>query len=181
MTKQAASTNNVRPEGAGRAPTGLNEMVEAKLWANPCWLTYRLNYLALRYNLPLYGWIEDTYRLNRPEYVVVFSLGLKDGTCAAEIAASSGFPAGTMSRAVHKLRRLKLIDRAPDPVDRRRYVLSLTEAGRALFDETLPTFVDWEKTMLSALTGPEQSTLSRLMAKMVLASPDWPTSVQKAA
>lgn len=156
-------------------------MVEAKLWGNPCWLTYRLNYLALRYNLPLYGWIEETYRLNRPEYVVIFSLGLKDDTCAAEIAASSGFPAGTMSRAVHKLRRLHLISRSPDPDDGRRFVLSLTAEGRGLFEETLPNFVSYEKRMLSALSEAEQHTLSRLMAKMVLASPDWPTSVAKAA
>ncbi|RAI02369.1 MarR family transcriptional regulator [Acuticoccus sediminis] len=181
MIKQAASPKNERPAVGGAPPSGLNAMVEAKLWGNPCWLTYRLNYLALRYNLPLYGWIEETYKLNRPEYVVIFSLGLKDGTCAAEIAASSGFPAGTMSRAVHKVQRLKLISRSRDPDDGRRFVLALTEKGRALFEETLPMFVEFEKRMLSALTEAEQNTLSQLMAKMVLASPDWPTSVPKAA
>lgn len=181
MTKQAASTKNVRSVDAGAPASGLNAMVEAKLWDNPCWLTYRLNYLALRYNLPLYGWIEEGYGLNRPEYVVVFSLGLKDGACAADIAASSGFPAGTMSRAVHKLHRLGFISRTPDAGDKRRVVLSLTPRGRALFEETLPTFVSFEKRMLSALTEAEQSTLSRLMAKMVLASPDWPETVPKAA
>ena len=35
--------------------TGLLPITEAKLWQNPCWLAFRLNYLALRYNVPLYG------------------------------------------------------------------------------------------------------------------------------
>ena len=69
-----------------------DEMTAAKLWNNPCWLTYRLNYLALRYNVPLYEWVERTYGLSRPEYVVIYSLGLKDGSVARDIAISSGFP-----------------------------------------------------------------------------------------
>ena len=70
----------------------LDEMTEAKLWRNPCWLTYRLNYLALRYNVPLYSWVERVYGLSRPEFVVIFSLGLKDGAVARDIAISSGCP-----------------------------------------------------------------------------------------
>ncbi|WP_108663540.1 MarR family winged helix-turn-helix transcriptional regulator [Acuticoccus kandeliae] len=151
-------------------------MVEAKLWENPCWLTYRLNYLALRYNVPLYSWIEETYNLSRPEYVVIYSLGLMDGAVASDIAASSGFPAGTLSRAIHKNVRRKLIQRTPDAHDRRRFLLTLTPAGRALFEETLPRFIAYEKLMLSALSQTEQRTLSNLMAKMVMASPGWPAT-----
>lgn len=163
--------------GAERGAGRLDEMTEAKLWNNPCWLTYRLNYLALRYNLPLYSWVERTYGLSRPEFVVIFSLGLKDGAVARDIATSSGFPKNTLSRAIHKLVGLGLIDRAEDSGDRRRVVLTLTESGRALFDEALPRFVGFEHMMLEALTPEESATLSSLMAKLVQASSDWPTSV----
>jgi len=158
--------------------SGLDAMTEAKLWRNPCWLTYRLNYLALRYNVPLYTWVEQTYGLSRPEFVVIFSLGLRDGSAARDIAASSGFPQNTLSRAIHKLVRLGLIERTGDPADRRRFVLTLSEDGRAMFDEALPRFVDFEHMMLDALSAEERSTLSRLMAKMVLASPTWPTEIE---
>ncbi|MEM1046157.1 MAG: MarR family transcriptional regulator [Pseudomonadota bacterium] len=162
----------------GEAAVGrLDAMTEAKLWHNPCWLTYRLNYLALRYNVPLYSWVERTYGLSRPEFVVIFSLGLKDGAVARDIAISSGFPQNTLSRAIHKLVGLGLIDRQADPEDRRRVVLTLTPSGRTLFDEALPQFVDFEQMMLKALTERECETLSRLMAKLVHASPDWPDAI----
>ncbi|MEM7634857.1 MAG: MarR family winged helix-turn-helix transcriptional regulator, partial [Pseudomonadota bacterium] len=137
-----------------------DEMTRVKLWQNPCWFTYRLNYLALRYNVPLYAWVEEKYGLSRPEFVVIFSLGLLDGAYARDISASSGFPQNTLSRAIHKLNRLKLISRTPDAEDGRRFMLSLTPAGRALFDESLPRFVSFEHMMLDALDDDEQQQLS---------------------
>ncbi len=154
-----------------------DEMTRVKLWQNPCWFTYRLNYLALRYNVPLYAWVEERHGLSRPEFVVVFSLGLLDGAYARDISASSGFPQNTLSRAIHKLNRLKLISRTPDADDGRRFILSLTPAGRTLFDESLPRFVSFEHMMLDALDHEEQQQLSTLMAKMVLASAQWPNTL----
>lgn len=165
------------PAGTEAGGSGLDAMTEAKLWRNPCWFAYRLNYLALRYNVPLYGWVERTYGLSRPEFVVLYSLGLKDGAVARDIAASSGFPQNTLSRAIHNLVRFGLIERTADAGDRRRYVLTLSAAGRRLFEEALPNFVAFERMMLASLGEEERATLSRLMAKMVRASPSWPTTV----
>ena len=165
-------------EVAGLRDTGAHdEMTRVKLWQNPCWFTYRLNYLALRYNVPLYAWVEEHHGLSRPEFVVIFSLGLLDGAYARDISASSGFPQNTLSRAIHKLNRLRLISRTPDADDGRRFILSLTPAGRSLFDESLPRFVSFEHMMLDALDHEEQELLSTLMAKMVLASPQWPDTL----
>lgn len=180
-TKKFEHEQNLGSNGLNASddiPVGrLDEMTEAKLWNNPCWLTYRLNYLALRYNVPLYSWVEQNYGLSRPEFVVIFSLGLKEGAVARDIAQSSGFPQNTLSRAIHKLVGLGLIERSADACDRRRMVLTLTETGRGLFDEALPRFVGFEHMMLEALTEEESNTLSQLMAKLVHASPDWPTHV----
>ncbi len=160
---------------AEAVPIGVDEMTSVKLWQNPCWLTYRLNYLALRYNVPLYDWVEKTYGLSRPEYVVIFSLGLKDGALARDIATSSGFPRNTLSRAIQKLVSAGYIVRSTDTSDRRCQVLRLTAEGRALFQTSLPRFVDYEHMMLEALTETERETLSQLMAKLVMASPAWPS------
>ncbi|MFD0915231.1 MarR family winged helix-turn-helix transcriptional regulator [Pseudahrensia aquimaris] len=160
---------------------GHDQMTSVKLWQNPCWFTYRLNYLALRYNGPLYAWVEEHYGLSRPEFVVIFSLGLMDGAYARDIGASSGFPQNTLSRAIHKLTQTGLISREPDQQDGRRYIVSLTRDGRDLFNEALPKFVSFEKMMLDSLSDSEQQTLSHLMAKMVLASPQWPKSISEKA
>ena len=52
-----------------------------------------------------------------------------------QVAASSGRGAPAASRAVDALVRSGLIDRAPDPDNRRRLALRLTEGGRALLDQ----------------------------------------------
>ena len=157
--------------------TGLNPLTEAKLWRNPCWLAFRLNYLALRYNIPLYGWVEERYGLSRPEFVVIYSLGLHDGALARDISVSSGFPKNTLSRAIRKLCAAGLIERSEDPTDKRSQKLRLRPEGRRIFDEALPHFVAFEERMLQTLSDGEKDTLSRLLAKVVLDSVAWPSEI----
>lgn len=167
--------NRAATGGSGTAP--LHPLISAKLWENPCWFSFRINYLGLQFNVPVYGWIEQRYGLVRPEYVVIYSLGLRDGLAAKDVCASGGFPKNTLSRAIQKLLRRKLIRRAPDARDRRSYVLRLTAEGRRIFDETLLPMVEREQRMLSALTPQEQRTLSMLLARLVEDSPNWPNQL----
>lgn len=164
------------PTDAGSMPagtSGLAALTEAKLWRNPCWFSARFNHIALRYNTPLYGWVERRYGLSRPEFVVIYSLGLMDGALARDISISSGFAKNTLSRAIQKLCRMQLIERRVDDADRRNQTLHLLPAGQRMFDEALPQFLDYEQNMLSTLTQSERDTLSRLLAKIVLDSVNW--------
>ncbi len=54
------------------------------------------------------------------------------------------------------------------------YVLHLTAAGRAIFDETMPLMVKHQAAMLGCLSEDEQQQLCALMDKLVIASPAWP-------
>jgi DNA-binding MarR family transcriptional regulator len=170
-----------RAEGAIPAATDLHPLIAVKLWQNPCWFSFRINYLGLQFNLPVYGWIEQRYGLMRPEYVVLYSLGLRDGITAQDVCASSGFPKNTLSRAIQKLLRRRLVRRAADARDRRRYVLRLTKEGRRIFDETLMPMLEREQRMLAALSPDEQRTLSMLLARLVEDSPNWPTELAEEA
>ena len=152
----------------------LGPVTNAKLWRNPCWFAYRFNYLALRYNGPLYSWIERTYGLLRPEYAVIYALGLCEKATARDIGASSGFPKNTLSRAIQSLERRGLLRRERQPEDRRSFLLSLTSHGRAVFDETLPSFVGLQDEMMKPLSAGERETLSALLAKIVLHTLAWP-------
>jgi DNA-binding MarR family transcriptional regulator len=91
-----------------------------------------------------------------------------DGVTASEIAASTAFPKNTLSRAVNRIADLGLIQRSADEADRRQQILTLTAAGRALYEEALPRFVALEEEMLAPLSLVERETLSALMAKVVL-------------
>ncbi|RVU38629.1 MarR family transcriptional regulator [Hwanghaeella grinnelliae] len=148
--------------------SGMDEMTEAKLWTNPCPFAFRLNYLALRYNTPCYGWVQKTEGLSRIEYVVIYSIALCEGGQARDIAHSSGFPKNSLSRAMAKLEKEGLIYREQDESDRRNQSLYLTENGRALFDRTVAVFEMREREMLDGLKEDELKTLSNLLAKVVL-------------
>lgn len=164
--------------GTTESATGaVDELVGVKLWENPCWFSFRLNYLALGFNIPVYNWIEKEYGLPRPEFVVVYSIGLKSGIAARDICSSSGFPRNTISRAVQKLLDKGIILREVAPDDQRSFVLHLTDKGRKIFDETLQPMVERENTILAKLTQAERLMLSELLAKMVVDSKNWPTSI----
>jgi MarR family transcriptional regulator, temperature-dependent positive regulator of motility len=155
-----------RPESLERAD--VDPVTVARLWENPCWFAFRFNYLALRYNIPLYGWVEEEFGLPRPEYVVVYSLGLRDGVTARDISVSYGFPKNSLSRAINALERKGLIARTRHPTDKRSFLINLSPTGRRLFDKTLPRFVAVQEEMLRVLSASERTTLSVLLAKIVL-------------
>lgn len=147
----------------------LDAFTHARLWKNPCGFAARFNYLALRYNVPLYGWVKERFDLSRVEFVVIYSLAIQDGVTASEIASSTAFPKNTLSRAVNRLAGLGYVARRPDGDDRRSQILTLTEAGRAVFEEALPRFAGLEQEMLAPLSLVEREMLSMLLAKVVLA------------
>ena len=150
------------------------DMLEAKLWGNPCPFTFRVNYIALLYNTPLYSWILDTYGLKRTEYVVLYSLALADGGSARDISRTSGFPKNTLSRAINQLERMNLINlRTKAPGSGRKQALYLSEKGWKLFKQTVPVFEAQEKRMLTTLSDGERQMLFELTSKVVLASKDW--------
>jgi len=166
-----------RTSAPAQTPVALHPLIGVKLWENPCWLSFRINFLALKFNVPIYGWIERRHGLMRPEYVVLYSLGLRDGIAAKDVVASTGFPKNTLSRAIQKLLRQGIIRRAASRTDRRSYVLHLTARGRRILDDTVPLLVGRERTMLAPLTSGEREQLASLLAKLVVDSPRWPPHV----
>ncbi|MHB2168725.1 MarR family winged helix-turn-helix transcriptional regulator [Alsobacter sp. R-9] len=177
MSQASKSTGGLPPvPGRPEAVDGLgvDAVTIARLWENPCWFAFRFNYLSLRYNIPLYGAIERQYGLVRPQVAVLYSLGLRDGVTARDIGISYGFPKNTLSRAIQSLEKRGLILRTRHPTDRRSWLLSLTDSGRALFEATLPRFVHVQEEMLKPLSARERETLSVLLAKIVLNTFSWP-------
>ena len=157
---------------------GLMPLLSAKLWHNPCWLSFRVNFVAAAFNRHVYPGIERRHALKRPEVMVIYSLRLRDGLSASEIVQSSAFPKNTISRAIQVLIGRKLVRRATDATDRRSFVLRLTQAGERIVDEAIPPMVEREHEMLAALTPAEQHMLHALLTKMVVASPAWSESCE---
>jgi DNA-binding MarR family transcriptional regulator len=176
MRENLKRTERAQQDTAHDDAPDLHPMIGTKLWQNPCWLSFRANYIAHHFNQPLYDHIQRRYKLTAPEHVVLYALGLREGITADDIAASSARPKNTLSRAVNALLRKKLVLRKQDQADRRRLSLYLTRSGRKIVDDTVPQFVSREQAMASALTNAEQQTLNRLLTKIILNHSQWPAT-----
>ena len=130
MRRAPTSPSRADPEREA-ALAELDPLTVTKLWDNPCWLSFRLNFVAFRFNDPVYRWIETRYGLVRPEFVALYSVGLKEGVAAKNIVASSGLPKNTLSRAVQKLLQRRLLKRETDVREVDQRLAKLTQAALA--------------------------------------------------
>ncbi|QND52354.1 MarR family transcriptional regulator [Phyllobacterium sp. 628] len=74
---------------------------------------------------------------------------------------------GGMTNRLDRLERAGLIERRPDPSDRRGKLIALTDEGRRLTDETLTRHVANEEKLLAVLTTAEQQMLDGLLKKLI--------------
>jgi MarR family transcriptional regulator, temperature-dependent positive regulator of motility len=173
MQHHLSSRSDAMPPGRapGEPPPEAHDippLTFARLWDNPCWLSGRFNIVAMCFNVPVYGWIEQTYGLSRPEYVIAFSAALRSEVTASEISQSTGFPKNTLSRAVNRMVKLRYITRASQKDDRRLQSLRLTDRGRQLIEDTVPAFTAFEAEMMADFSAEERRRLSELMSRLAI-------------
>lgn len=144
--------------------------LRVRLWDNPCWFSFRMNYLALHFNNPVYSLIQNQLGLLRPEFVVLWSLYLSGPLSLTDVVRSSGFPKNTLSRAAGKVHRLGLIDRKDDAEDQRRVMLCLTDDGREAVESVKAAMLGHERRMLDCLSLAERLMLSEILTKLVATS-----------
>ena len=75
---------------------------------------------------------------------------------------------GGMTKRIDRLVDEGLIERRPDPNDRRGTLVRLTARGRKLIDEALPAHVANEAELLARLTAHERSVLDGILRKLLL-------------
>ncbi|NGM48433.1 MarR family transcriptional regulator [Caulobacter sp. 602-2] len=93
---------------------------------------------AKRYHLAARAMIErilKPYDLGSTQWYVLFQLAHHGPTPQRDFPALLQVEKPTLSEVVRALVRKGFIDQAPDPDDQRQRVLTLTAAGRALWDE----------------------------------------------
>lgn len=74
---------------------------------------------------------------------------------------------GGMTNRLDRLERAGLVERRPDPDDRRGKLIALTESGKRVIDETIGRHVANEARLLSVLTPAEQESLDKLLRKLI--------------
>ena len=74
---------------------------------------------------------------------------------------------GTMTNRVDRLTARGLVQRLPDPHDRRGVIVRLTEAGRRRVDDAFAGLLDRERELLGSLTASDRTRLADLLRSLV--------------
>lgn len=129
-------------------------------------LPYRLSVLSNRISADIAELYETRYGLAIPEWRVIAVLAKRPGLSATEVAQRTAMDKVAVSRAVSSLLEASRIQRDIDGDDRRRSVLRLTDAGKAVYEDVAPQALAYEQRLLGGLRRDERDALDRLLARM---------------
>lgn len=85
------------------------------------------------------------------------------------LAERMGMTKGAISKLADRLVKKRLVERDPDPDDKRAHTLVLTRSGQALVPKLAALADRNDKSFFGALTGKEREQLERLLRKVVSA------------
>ncbi|MGY4721586.1 MarR family winged helix-turn-helix transcriptional regulator [Naumannella cuiyingiana] len=88
---------------------------------------------------------------------------LSPGRLLAETHVTSG----TMTNRVDRLAARGLVEREPDPNDRRGVLVALTPRGRQAVDGALTDLLERERGLLDGLSAADQRTVARLLGALL--------------
>jgi DNA-binding MarR family transcriptional regulator len=78
---------------------------------------------------------------------------------------------GAMTNRLDRLEAMGLVERQPDPTDRRGRLVALTDRGRELADAAVVDHLENEQRLLGALDAGEREQLAELLRKLLLSAP----------
>lgn len=78
---------------------------------------------------------------------------------------------GAMTNRLDRLEGMGLVERQPDPTDRRGRLVALTDRGRELVDAAVTDHLENEQRLLGALDAGEREQLAGLLRKLLLSPP----------
>ena len=84
-----------------------------------------------------------------------------------QLYESAMISSGGMTNRLDRLERAGLVERRPDPKDRRGRQIALTAAGKRAIDDLIGPMVELEARLISVLTPEEQVTLNGLLKKLL--------------
>ena len=85
---------------------------------------------------------------------------------AGEVAARVLVTTASMTAVLDTLERRGLLRRTPDPADRRRVLVDITGAGRALVDAFLPEMAALQSTVFEPLDASDRELLLELLTEL---------------
>jgi DNA-binding MarR family transcriptional regulator len=100
------------------------------------------------------------------QYVLLLVLDASRGASQQQLCVAAGVDSGNMVELLDGLEALQYASRARDPRDRRRYVVTITPAGRSALAELRRAVAEYNARFLSPLSEHERQQLAGALAKL---------------
>jgi DNA-binding MarR family transcriptional regulator len=93
-----------------------------------------------------------------------------EGTNPRDLARSSLITSGAMTSRLDRLERAGLIERKPDPGDRRGVLVQLTEQGERLAEQALHAVLAADEAFLEPLSARQRESVAAALKQLLLRS-----------
>lgn len=150
-----AENENARPFAGEDDPLQLDRFIP-----------YRLAVLADWVSRSLARTYQSRFGITIPEWRILANLAREEPLSAGELSERANLEKPRVSRALHRMTRVGLIDREPSAADQRVAVIRMSAKGRNLYRQIEPLALDWEQEMLAGLSVAERVALDQLLDRL---------------
>jgi DNA-binding MarR family transcriptional regulator len=156
-------------DNAQRAPAPAADADQAALKLEE-FLPYRLNVCANLVSEALSHVYGERYKIGLPDWRVLVTLGQFGMMTAKAIGTRSHMHKTKVSRAVALMEKRRLLIRRANRDDMREAFLSLTAAGRTMYEEVAPHALDFTRRLTEILTPDDREAFNRALQQLTARS-----------
>ncbi len=122
--------------------------------------------IALRNTDQVFRRVVQPLGLTVIEWYILRALYQKDGQHASDLAQSVGRAATSFTPNLDRLSEKKLVERRPDPQDRRAVCIFLTDQGKEMQDDVLKAAKQVDKDIASNFEDDEFNAFLRVLSTL---------------
>ena len=133
-------------------------------------LPYRLSIVSLEVSAAVASTYQSLFGLRIPEWRLIAVMAESDGMTPQSIGEATRMDKVTVSRASRALVKRGLVQRSPNPHDRRSHLLTLTLAGQELYAQVVPKALEMERHIFGGLMADEIALFRALLDRIEAAA-----------
>lgn len=129
-------------------------------------LPYRLSIVSNRVSAAVASTYQALFGLRIPEWRLVAIIAETEGATQQALGLATRMDKVTVSRAAATLVERGLVERRPNASDQRSHLLSLTEAGRTLYENVAPKALELEAQVFAGFTKAEIASFRAMLDRL---------------
>jgi len=133
-------------------------------------LPYRLSIASNRVSDAIASTYQALFGLRIPEWRLIAIIAEGEGMTQQALGRATRMDKVTVSRAALALAERGLVERQPNPADQRSHLLSLSPAGRALYDQVAPKALEMEARIFAEFDAAELGAFAAMLDRLEAAA-----------